>query len=286
MTDGEGRWRFGSAMGKQTTIPTSTVRAAPGAQHPTALRAPGGNFEQKLDRPPQLYIACEYNGHADMALGLGNQGTFATNVSSYTARTGRPPIGVNEWTKAWRVATERVPEPADGVICRERGASGGVFLQRGPRNLGWPLLDSPKPTDPKRGPQQDFHPRSPSSSPSSPRISRRTCCRGREQAVRPAMLNASLRCPGPVQFAPRATGQIEKGPQKSLRHGAERLDEDERRREHDGVSTCFDKEIPEGDQEASVIKLRHQFIWEAFKDARTGHPFEPPEDETAHPVPY
>ena len=40
-----------------------------------------------------------------------------------------------------------------------------------------------------------------------------------------------------------------------------------------------DKEITEGDQEASVIKFVNQVIWEAFKDRATDIHFEPAEDE-------
>ena len=40
-----------------------------------------------------------------------------------------------------------------------------------------------------------------------------------------------------------------------------------------------DKEITEGDQEASVIKFVNQIIWEAFKDRATDIHFEPEEDE-------
>ena len=42
-----------------------------------------------------------------------------------------------------------------------------------------------------------------------------------------------------------------------------------------------DKEITEGDQEASVIKFVNQIIWEAFKDRATDIHFEPAEDESA-----
>src|SRR2546426_7288955 len=40
-----------------------------------------------------------------------------------------------------------------------------------------------------------------------------------------------------------------------------------------------DKEITEGDQEASVIKFVNQIIWEAYKDRSTDIHFEPAEDE-------
>src|SRR4029078_8196766 len=43
--------------------------------------------------------------------------------------------------------------------------------------------------------------------------------------------------------------------------------------------TVEDKEITEGDQEASVIKFVNQVIWEAYKDRATDIHLEPQEDE-------
>jgi type II secretory ATPase GspE/PulE/Tfp pilus assembly ATPase PilB-like protein len=40
-----------------------------------------------------------------------------------------------------------------------------------------------------------------------------------------------------------------------------------------------DKEITEGEQEASVIKFVNQVIWEAYKDRATDIHLEPQEDE-------
>ena len=47
-----------------------------------------------------------------------------------------------------------------------------------------------------------------------------------------------------------------------------------------------DKEITEGDQEASVIKFVNQIIWEAFKDPRDGHSFRAGGRRVAHPLPH
>ena len=45
------------------------------------------------------------------------------------------------------------------------------------------------------------------------------------------------------------------------------------------LDLAIDKEITEGDQEASVIKFVNQVIWEAYKDRATDIHLEPQEDE-------
>jgi type II secretory ATPase GspE/PulE/Tfp pilus assembly ATPase PilB-like protein len=61
--------------------------------------------------------------------------------------------------------------------------------------------------------------------------------------------------------------------------GAETLDEMSKEDEPMELLVGEDKEITEGDQEASVIKFVNQIIWEAFKDRATDIHFEPAEDE-------
>jgi len=74
------------------------------------------------------------------------------------------------------------------------------------------------------------------------------------------------------------TAEIEKALKKYYGVGAETLDE---MGESDAMDldTAIDKEITEGDQEASVIKFVNQIIWEAYKDRATDIHFEPAEDE-------
>ena len=52
------------------------------------------------------------------------------------------------------------------------------------------------------------------------------------------------------------------------------------------LEIASDKEITEGDQEASVIKFVNQIIWEAFKDRATDIHFEPAGGRIAHPLPH
>src|SRR5207237_923765 len=61
--------------------------------------------------------------------------------------------------------------------------------------------------------------------------------------------------------------------------GAETLDEMGNDEEEPLELLIGDKEITEGDQEASVIKFVNQVIWEAYKDRATDIHLEPQEDE-------
>jgi type IV pilus assembly protein PilB len=95
-----------------------------------------------------------------------------------------------------------------------------------------------------------------------------------------AMLNAVQFDAGkPVKFALATKGEIEKALKKYYGVGAETLDELAKDDDEPIDLDIGDKEITEGDQEASVIKFVNQIIWEAFKDRATDIHFEPAEDE-------
>src|SRR6516225_3510402 len=54
------------------------------------------------------------------------------------------PEQFDEWSKAWKVAVESgSQESLLGFICRERGISEEVFLQKLAAALNWPFLDLP-----------------------------------------------------------------------------------------------------------------------------------------------
>src|SRR6185369_13531196 len=77
-----------------------------------------------------------------------------------------------------------------------------------------------------------------------------------------AMLNAvRFDARGPVQFALAPKMEIEKALKKYYGVGAETLDEMDEELPLD-LELPTDKEITEGDQEASVIKFVNQVIWE------------------------
>src|SRR5207249_2998438 len=94
-----------------------------------------------------------------------------------------------------------------------------------------------------------------------------------------AMLNAvRFDAHGPVHFALATKSEIEKALKKYYGVGAETLEEMGEEAPLD-LELPADKEITEGDQEASVIKFVNQVIWEAYKDRATDIHFEPAEDE-------
>ncbi|MEW6158688.1 MAG: ATPase, T2SS/T4P/T4SS family [Verrucomicrobiota bacterium] len=185
-----------------------------------------------------------------------------------------------EWSKAWRVANENgAPESLVSFFSREAGLSEELFLQRLAQTLGWPYLDLPRITV---------------TSETQKRISTKVAFQytviptqsdnGTLQVAvsnpfDPALLNAvefDAQCP--VQFALAPKIEIEKALKKYYGVGAETLDEIAEDEPLE-ILVGEDKEITEGDQEASVIKFVNQIIWEAFKDRATDIHFEPAEDE-------
>ena len=184
------------------------------------------------------------------------------------------------WLKEWRVAAENgTQETLIAFFCREAGISEEIFLQRLAAALGWPFLDLPRLSI---------------SAETQKRISTKVAF---QYTIIPtqfengllqvavsnpfdtALLNAvQFDAQGPVQFALAAKGEIEKALKKFYGVGAETLDE---LAEDEPLELLVgeDKEITEGDQEASVIKFVNQIIWEAFKDRATDIHFEPAEDE-------
>lgn len=87
---------------------------------------------------------------------------------------------------------------------------------------------------------------------------------------------------GPVKFVLASSDEVEKSYEKYYGVGAETIDElAEDQEEDDDLESMFgdDKEIAEGDQEASIIKFVNQVIWLAHKNRATDIHFEPHEDE-------
>jgi type II secretion system protein E len=181
---------------------------------------------------------------------------------------------------AWRVTVENGSQ--DGLLpfmARECGLTEEVILQRLSAILGWPFVDLPHLSVPTEARQK---------------ISTKVAF---QHLVIPtaliddvlqvtvsnpfdtAMLSAvRFDASGPVQFALAPRMEIEKALKKYYGVGAETLDE---LAEDEPIELLVgeDKEITEGDQEASVIKFVNQIIWEAFKDRATDIHFEPAEDE-------
>ncbi len=190
------------------------------------------------------------------------------------------PEQFEEWSKAWRVAVENgSQESLLGFICRERGIAEDVFLQQLAAALGWPYLDLPKVTVPPEASQKI-----PTKVAFQHSVLPTAFEGGRLQVAvsnpyDAAMMNAvRFNAAGPVQFALAPKVEIEKALKKYYGVGAETLDEMAKDEPID-LLVSEDKEITEGDQEASVIKFVNQVIWEAYKDRATDIHFEPAEDE-------
>ena len=190
------------------------------------------------------------------------------------------PAQFEDWRKSWRTAADAgSAEPLLSFVARERGVAEDVFMQRLAAALGWPYLDLAKlPVENEvRG-----------------KLSTKIAF---QYFVIPVALNngvlqiaisdpfdaammTAIRFDAklPVSFALAPRGEIEKALKKYYGVGAETLDE---MGESDAMDLdiAMDKEITEGDQEASVIKFVNQIIWEAFKNRATDIHFEPQEDE-------
>ena len=180
------------------------------------------------------------------------------------------PAQFDEYNKAWRVAVESGSQDSLlGYICHERGISEESFLQQLAKTLSWPYLELNK-----MDPQPE----------SRNKISTKVAFQYFALPVKfengvlqvavsnpfdSAMLSAvQFDAHGPVQFALAPKVEIEKSLKKYYGIGAETLDEMSKDEPLE-LLISEDKEITEGDQEASVIKFVNQIIWEAFKDRAT-----------------
>src|SRR6266404_5246478 len=191
------------------------------------------------------------------------------------------PAQFEECSKAWRVAVENgSQESLLHFVCRERGIAEDVFLQQMAQALGWPYLDLPKLTVPPEARQKI-----PTKVAFQYSVLPISFEKGDLQVaiINPfdaAMLNAvRFNAEAHVQFALAPKIEIDKALKKYYGVGAETLDEMAGEDEPIELLVGEDKEITEGDQEASVIKFVNQIIWEAYKDRSTDIHFEPAEDE-------
>jgi len=184
------------------------------------------------------------------------------------------------WTQQWRTAVEGGSEDTMlEFFSREKGVTDEQFLKQLADALKWPFVDL-----------QSLN----IASEIRSRISTKVAF---QYGIMPAfeedgvlliavsnpftagMLNAvQYEASGPVRYGLATAVEIDKALKKYYGVGAETLDELE---EDEPIELVVseDKEITEGDQEASVIKFMNQIIWEAFQDRATDIHFEPAEDE-------
>ena len=190
------------------------------------------------------------------------------------------PAQFDDWRKSWRTAADAgSAEPLLTFVARERGMAEDLFIQKLATALGWPYLDLPKLTveNEVRGKlstkiafQYFVLPVALNNGVLQIAVS---------DPFDAAMMNAiRFDVKMPVSFALATRGEIEKALKKYYGVGAETLDE-MGEGEPMELELAYDKEITEGDQEASVIKFVNQIIWEAFKDRATDIHFEPQVDE-------
>src|SRR5216110_619858 len=190
------------------------------------------------------------------------------------------PDKLEGWQKAWRVAaTNGSQESLLEFICRESGLSEELFLQQLATGLGWPFIDLRKVTIPTEARNKI------STKVAFQYFALPTDCQDHTLQVAVSnpfdagMLSAvQFDARMPVHFALAPKAEIEKALKKYYGVGAETLDELAKDEPID-ILVGEDKEITEGDQEASVIKFVNQITWEAFKDRATDIHFEPAEDE-------
>ncbi len=205
---------------------------------------------------------------------------FASIKSVFSRADLGSPDQIDEWLKAWRVAVDNGSQETQfAFICREKGITEDQFLQKLAAALGWPYLDLPRLTVPPEVRQKISTKVAFQFSVLPTQFENDTLQVVVGNPFNSALLNAvqfDAQCP--VQFALAPQAEIEKALKKYYGVGAETLDE---LAEDEPIELVVaeDKEITEGDQEASVIKFVNQIIWEAFKDRATDIHFEPAEDE-------
>src|SRR5258708_5683904 len=182
--------------------------------------------------------------------------------------------------KGWRVAvTNGSQESLLEFVSRESGISEEAFLQQLAGVLGWPFLELRKLTVPTEARNKI------STKVAFQYLVLPTAFHNGELQVAvsnpfdAAMLNAvRFNAGGPAEFALAPRAEIEKALKKYYGVGAETLDEMSKDEPLE-LLVGEEKEITEGDQEASDIKFVNQIIWEAYKDRATDIHFEPAEDE-------
>ncbi len=190
------------------------------------------------------------------------------------------PAQFDDWRKSWRAAADAgSAEPLLTFVARERGVAEDVFMQRLAVALGWPYLDLAKLTI-----EDDVRKKIATKIAFQFFVMPVAINNGVLQIAASDPFDAAMMsavrfdAKMPVSFALATRTEIEKALKKYFGVGAETLDE---MGEGDGMDLdlATDKEITEGDQEASVIKFVNQIIWEAFKNRATDIHFEPQEDE-------
>ncbi len=186
----------------------------------------------------------------------------------------------SSWRKAWRASIDSgATDSMLSFFAREKGIAEEQYLEKVAQILGWERADMAnaeisREASIKISPKIAFQYTVMPLSLVEDVLTVAVC-----DPFDMSMLNAvrfDAKCM--VQFQLATQSEIEKMLKKYYGVGAETLNE---MAEDDlmDLDISSDKEIAEGDQDASVIKFVNQIIWEAFKDRATDIHFEPAEDE-------
>ncbi len=186
----------------------------------------------------------------------------------------------SHWLRAWRASIDGgATDSMLSFFAREKGVSEDEYLDKVARILNWERVDVlqadvSREASMKISPKVAFQFTVMPVSLEEDVLTAAVC-----DPFDLAMLNSvrfDARCM--VKFQLASQSDIEKTLKKYYGVGAETLTE---MAEDDlmDLDISSDKEITEGDQDASVIKFVNQIIWEAFKDRATDIHFEPAEDE-------
>lgn len=186
----------------------------------------------------------------------------------------------SHWLRAWRASIDGgATDSMLSFFAREKGVSEDEYLDKVARILNWERVDVlqadvSREASMKISPKVAFQFTVMPVSLEEDLLTVAVC-----DPFDLAMLNSvrfDARCM--VKFQLASQSDIEKTLKKYYGVGAETLTE---MAEDDlmDLDISSDKEITEGDQDASVIKFVNQIIWEAFKDRATDIHFEPAEDE-------
>ncbi len=186
----------------------------------------------------------------------------------------------DEWSKAWRVAVENGSQDSLlTFICREGGLSEEQFLHKLSSQLSWDYLDLPKievtqevreRISTKVAFQYGIMPVA---------FDGQTLTVAVSNPFDTGLMSAvQFDARTPVKFGLAPKQEIDKALKKYYGVGAETLDEMKKDDEPLDLDVA-DKEITDGDQEATIIKFVNQIVWEAFRTRATDIHFEPMEDE-------
>ena len=197
-----------------------------------------------------------------------------------------PPDQFDQWQSEWRAAREggSLADSLPEFLCKRGGKTEEYFLKCVAEGYGWERIElaNVKPTGEARR-----------------KISSKIASQHRVVPVtvedgvlvvavsnpfNTDLLNAvRFAAQGPVRFVLASSDEIEKNYEKYYGVGADTIDElaADQEDEEEDLELMFgdEKEIAEGDQEASIIKFVNQVIWQAHKSRATDIHFEPHEDE-------